>query len=85
MNEVAKFSRSSSRLEANFRSKAKKVGDIVTAICNFDSAPQRFSSEERPLTRMVLFAYVVVTCLGLEVASPASAGRAQGQGRSCPS
>ena len=81
VNEVAKFLRSSSRFEANFRSKAKEAGDIVTAISNFDFAPQRFSSKERPLTRMVLFADAVVTCLGLEVVSPVNAKRAQWAGK----
>ncbi len=77
VSDVSKLLRRSSRFEATSRSKAKAPGDIVTAISNFDFAPHRFSSKERFLTRMVLFADVVVTCLGLEVVSPENAKLAQ--------
>ena len=77
VSDGSKLLRRSSRFEATSRSKAKAPGDIVTAISNFDFAPHRFSSKERFLTRMVLFADVVVTCLGLEVVSPENAKLAQ--------
>ena len=47
VNEVAKFLRSSSRFEANFRSKAKEAGDIVTAISK--TSPLRGSARRSGL------------------------------------
>ena len=73
--EVAKFLRSSSRFELRFQAKARE--GILTAVSNFDFAPQRFSSKERPLTRCVLYAEAVLITLGLEVTAATSQERAQ--------
>ena len=71
--EVAKFLRSSSRFALRFEAKARD--GILTAVSNFDFAPQRFSSKERPLTRFVLYANAILITLGLEVTAPSSAER----------
>ena len=73
MQEVGKFLRSSSRFELRFGSKARE--EAVEAVLNFDFAPQRFCSKERPMTRGVHFARSVMLVLGLEVAAPTSPER----------
>ena len=73
VQEVAMFLRSSSRFSLRFSSKACE--DILAALSNFSFAPQRFSSKERPLTRIVLFCRSITLVLGLEVVSPTSKKR----------
>ena len=73
MQEVGKFLRSSSRFELRFGSKARE--EAVAAVLNFDFAPQRFGSKERPMTRGVHFARSIMLVLGLEVTAPTSPGR----------
>ena len=68
MQDVATFLRSSSRFSLRFSSKARE--DILAALSNFSFAPQRFSSKERPLTRIVLVCRSTMLVLGLEVISP---------------
>jgi hypothetical protein len=73
MQEVGIFLRSSSRFELRFGSKAQE--EAVSAVLNFDFAPQRFCSKERPMTRGVHFARSVMLVLGLEVTAPTSPER----------
>jgi hypothetical protein len=73
VQDVATFLRSSSRFSLRFSSKARE--DILAALSNFSFAPQRFSSKERPLTRIVLFGRSIMLVLGLEVVSPTSKQR----------
>jgi hypothetical protein len=73
VQDVAMFLRSSSRFSLRFSSKARE--DILAALSNFSFAPQRFSSKERPLTRIVLFGRSIMLVLGLEVVSPTSKQR----------
>ena len=62
--EVAKFLRSSSRCSLRFEAATRE--GILTAISNFDFAPQRFAPKQRPLTRFVMYAEAVLTTLGTE-------------------
>jgi hypothetical protein len=71
--EVAKFLRSSSRFALRFEARARE--GCINAVCNFDFAPHRFSSKERPLTRFVMFAETILVTLGLEVTAPTSKDR----------
>ena len=75
MTEVGKFLRSSSRFALRFGSKAQE--EAVAAVLNFNFAPQRFCSKERPLTRAVHFARSVMLALGIEVTAPTSPERRQ--------
>ena len=73
VQDVAMFLRSSSRFSLRFSSNARE--DILAALSNFSFAPQRFSSKERPLTRIFLFGRSIMLVLGLEVISPTSKAR----------
>lgn len=73
VQEVAKYVRTSDRFAA--RMTAKQATEAIAELSNFSFAPQRFSSRDRPLSRMVVFSKAILEALVLEVTSPTSPER----------
>lgn len=75
VQEVAKFLRTSDRFRRRFQGRAQE--DMMAAVTNFDFAPQRFASKDRPLSRFVLYAESIMVVLAMEVDCPSSPKRAK--------